>query len=111
MANECIEYKKHLDQTGNLTDPSWMRDGGYFPSSEDKTYVGFVPVEAERDWYVPDTVSMLTEQEFVNRLKALHAASPVFTTDYDADTQEAGEPLNAADAEAKARSFYNEMIA
>ena len=106
MAKECIEYKLHRNDRGNLTTPAWMSDGGYYQNPADKTMVGFVPVEAERDWFVPDSVSMLTEQEFVTRCMAMHSATPFQKMD-DMDMT----PMTNAEADAMLRQFYQSKVA
>lgn len=105
MAKECIEYKLHRNDRGNLTTPAWMSDGGYYQAA-DKTMVGFVPVESEREWFVPDSVSMLTEQEFVNRCMVMHNATPFQKMD-DMDMT----PMTNAEAEAMLRQFYQSKVA
>ena len=105
MAKECIEYKLHRNDRGNLSTPSWMSDGGYYQAA-DKSLVGFVPVESERDWFVPDSVSMLTEQEFVNRCMKMHTATPFQKMD--------GlvlKPMTKAEAEKSLRDFYKSKVA
>ena len=106
MAKECIEYKLHRIDRGNLTTPSGMSDGGYYQNPADKTMVGFVPVEAERDWFVPDSVSMLTEQEFVTRCMAMHSATPFQKMDDMNMT-----PMTNAEADAMLRQFYQSKVA
>ena len=106
MAKECIEYKLHRNERGNLSTPSWMSDGGYYQNPADKSFVGFVPVQAERDWYVPDSVSMLTEQEFVTRGMAMHKASP-FQKMENMDMK----PMTNAQADKSLRDFYKNKVA
>jgi len=110
MANECIEYKLHRNAEGRMTAPTWMSDGGYYMDNSTKTLIGFVPVEGERDWYVPDTVSMLTEQEFVTRCMAMHSASP-FMKMNDEDPSVEPEAMTDAEAETMMREFYQAKVA
>jgi hypothetical protein len=77
MAKQCIEYKLHRNNRGNLSTPNWMIDGGYYQNPADKTLVGFVPVESEREWYVPDSVTVLSQAEFVARGMAMHSAKKI----------------------------------
>ena len=105
MSNECIEYKLHRNDQGRLTTPSWMSDGGYYQNPADNTMVGFVPVEGERDWFVPDTVSMLTEQEFVNRGMTIHNAIPFLKIE-----EEENGAMTNAEAEASLRAFYQSKV-
>ena len=108
MAKECIEYKLHRNDRGNLSTPSWMSDGGYYQNPADKSLVGFVPVQSERDWFVPDSVSMLTEQEFVTRCMAIHAANSFQKMDKDNVTMKA---MTNAEADKSLRDFYKSKIA
>jgi hypothetical protein len=107
MAKECIEYKLHRNDRGNLTTPSWMSDGGYYQAA-DKSMVGFVPVEGERDWFVPDSVSMLTEQEFVTRCMAMHGSNPFQKRDANGMDM---TPMTNAEADAMLRQFYQSKVA
>ena len=74
MANQCIEYKMHLNPEGRLMVPPWVKDPGYYKS--DNTYLGFTPIESEREFYLPDSVTIMSETDVVNRCLALHAISP-----------------------------------
>ena len=67
MAKQCIEYKKHRNYKGELVDPPWEIDGGYFYDADTKTYLGFVPVVSEREYYIDDTVTIIDKTEFVER--------------------------------------------
>lgn len=104
MAKECIEYKLHRNSRGHLTTPSWMSDGGYFQNPADKTMVGFVPVQGERNWFVPDSVTILTEQEFVTRCMAMHNTTP-FQSVQDMT------PMTNAEADEMLRQFYQSKVA
>ena len=107
MAKECIEYKLHRNDRGNLTTPSWMSDGGYYQAA-DKSMIGFVPVESEREWFVPDSVTKLTEAQFITRGMALHAASPFQKMSADGIQM---NPMNNNEATKVLRDFYKSKIA
>ena len=74
MAKQCIEYKMHLNPEGRLMVPPWITDPGYYKS--DNTFIGFTPIESEREFYLPDTVTIMSETDVVNRCLALHAVTP-----------------------------------
>ena len=107
MAKECVEYKLHRNEKGNLTTPSWMSDGGYYQAA-DKTMIGFVPVENEREWYVPDSAVVLSEAQFITRGMAMHSSNPF---------QKMGDgaidmtPMTNAEATTMLRSFYQTKVA
>ena len=108
MAKTCIEYKLHRNERGNLTTPSWMSDGGYYQNPADKTMVGFVPVEGEREWYVPDSALVLSQSEFVARGMAMHSVNKF---------QKMGEngmdmtPMTDAQATSMLTAFYQSKVA
>lgn len=56
--------------------PSWIEDGGYFQNPDDFTLIGWSPDEGQRDYYIPDSVVVLTREELVARQLAIHAKYP-----------------------------------
>ena len=69
-----IEYKLHAVDPGQaLQAPHWVIDGGQWYNPADKTLVGWTPAEADRAYYVPDTVTTLTKAELNTRLLGIHA--------------------------------------
>ena len=69
-----LEYKLHMT-AGGMRTPEWIDDGGYFYDSANKTYVGWSPDEADREYYIPDTVTTLTAAELDTKVLAQHAAN------------------------------------
>ena len=69
-----IEYKMHMT-AGGMRTPEWVEDGGYFPDSATNTMVGWSPDEADREYYVPDTVTTMTEAELNTKVLAMHSAN------------------------------------
>lgn len=69
-----IEYKLHaINSQKHMQAPSWVTEGGNWYNPTDKTLVGWVPAEADREYYVPDTVTTLTKAELNTRMLAIHA--------------------------------------
>ena len=66
-----LEYKMHMT-AGGMRTPEWIEDGGYWGKS-DHTMIGWSPDEADREYYIPDTVTELTATELETRVLALHA--------------------------------------
>ena len=60
---------------GGMRTPEWVEDGGYFPDTATNTKVGWTPDEADREYYVPDTVTELTAAELETKVLALHSAN------------------------------------
>ena len=69
-----IEYKMHMT-AGGMRTPEWVEDGGYFPDAATNTMVGWSPDEADREYYVPDTVTTMTEAELNTKVLAMHSAN------------------------------------
>ena len=74
-SKKVIEYKKHLTPSG-LVNPPWLIAGDLFYDSVSKTYIGLVLDEENRDYYIPDTVTYLSKQQFKDRLAPLHEIQP-----------------------------------
>ena len=70
-----LEYKRHMT-AGGMKNPEWIEDGGYFYKSSDHTAIGWSPDEADREYYIPDTVTTLTASELNTKVLALHADNP-----------------------------------
>ena len=68
-----LEYKMHMT-AGGMRNPEWVEDGGYYPKS-DNTKIGWSPDEADREYYIPDTVTTLTATELETRVLAMHSAN------------------------------------
>ena len=69
-----IEYKMHMT-AGGMKTPDWVEDGGYFQDTATNTMVGWSPDEADREYYVPDTVTTMTEAELNTKVLAMHSAN------------------------------------
>lgn len=77
-----IEYKMHMT-AGGMRTPEWVEDGGYFSDEATNTKVGWSPDEADREYYVPDTVTTMTLAELKTKLLAMHSANPFQKSDDD----------------------------
>lgn len=88
-----IEYKLHaINSHKHMQTPAWVTDGGNWYNPTDKTLVGWVPAEADREYYVPDTVTTITKAELNTRLLTIHA-----TTKYKKESDPGGDPDNLED--------------
>ena len=77
-----LEYKMVMTQEG-MQVPDWVEDGGYYGKS-DFSFVGWSPNDNVREYYIPDTVTVLTNAQFIARVVALKNSD---TTDAEATTQ------------------------
>jgi len=77
-----LEYKMVMTQEG-MQVPNWVEDGGYYGKS-DFSFVGWSPNDNVREYYIPDTVTVLTNEQLIARVIALKGSD---TTDAEATTQ------------------------
>ena len=77
-----LEYKMVMTQEG-MQVPDWVEDGGYYGKS-DFSFVGWSPNDNVREYYIPDTVTVLTNEQLIARVIALKGSD---TTDAEATTQ------------------------
>jgi len=75
-----LEYML-IREAGVKLAPSWVEDGGYFYNPDDFTMVGWSPDEGARDYYVPDTVVVLTRDTMLARQLAINAKYPAQAPD------------------------------
>ena len=108
-----VEYKMHvINNKGGATAPLWVDDGGYHTSPIDKTKVGWVLADSDREYYVPDTVTELSKSDFVTRQLAIHAVEPFQNQPQDSDGLDAGDPVDMTDAEVTTEmgSWYDTFV-
>jgi|TARA_R100000329_G_scaffold109102_2_gene89591 hypothetical protein len=82
-----IEYKMHMT-AGGMRTPEWVEDGGYFLDTAENTMVGWSPDEADREYYIPDTVTELTATELETKVLAQHTANKYQKTNDDGTTSD-----------------------
>lgn len=75
-----IEYML-IREAGKKLAPSWIEDGGYFYDPDDFTLVGWSPDLGARDYYVPDSVVVLTRDTLMTRALSINARHPAYTPD------------------------------
>ena len=89
-----LEYKLHRTEAG-MKAPAWVEDGGYFVDSTNNTYIGWSPDEADREYYIPDTVTTLTAAELDTRVLAMHAADAFTKPSEDGETNMTNAEVSA----------------
>jgi hypothetical protein len=75
-----LEYML-IREAGAKRAPSWVEDGGYFLNPDDNTIVGWSPDLADRDYYVPDSVTELTRAELKTRVLDIDSRYPFLDGD------------------------------
>ena len=109
-----VDYKMHVvTNKGGATAPLWVEDGGYHHSPIDKTKVGWVLPEADREYYVPDSVTELSKSEFVTRQLAIHAVEPFYQDARDSDGIPVPDPelLDSAGVTSMMEDWYDGFVA
>jgi len=71
-----IEYKLHKIGKNAKAIPDWVEDGGHWRNPSDSTMLGWVEAEADRDYYIPDTVTELDKSAVTTRILGIHSANP-----------------------------------
>jgi hypothetical protein len=108
-----VEYKLEvINNKGGATAPLWVDDGGYHSSPIDKTKVGWVLPEVDREYYVPDTVTELSKSEFVTRQLAIHAVQPFMNDSEPTEDDEDNDPTEMTNAEVttEMESWYDSFV-
>lgn len=105
-----VEYKMHVvTNKGGATAPLWVDDGGYHSSPIDKTKVGWVLPEADRDYYVPDTVTELSKTDFIDRQLTIHASYPM-SGSRDSDGETVDYQLDSAGVTSEMGTWYDSFV-
>jgi len=104
-----VEYMLQRDNGGTKKSvPGFIRDRGLSYSSVNRTYVGWI--EDDRDFYVPDTIKILTKEDYVKRQLAIHAETPFQNTEWD-NGEEVVRDQTVEEVTNGAESFYDHFVA
>ncbi|MAD67473.1 MAG: hypothetical protein CMK24_08345 [Porticoccaceae bacterium] len=98
-----LEYKMHMT-AGGMKAPEWIEDGGYW-SKSDHTMIGWSPDEADREYYIPDTVTELTAAQLETRVLALHTANAFQKDDPDSDDPSATVDMTTDEVKAQVAAW------
>lgn len=96
MIMKIVEYKRHL-VSGVVQDPEFIISGGVFINPANTTWVGKILDEADRPYYVPDSIVELTRQELIDRQLALQATYPITRKSDPNDPNSPSVPLTDAE--------------
>jgi hypothetical protein len=81
---KIVEYKKHLINGVNII-PEFIHDGNYFYDADTKTWIGLVLDISDREYYVPDTLTELTNEELIIRQLNIHSNNPITKLEITSD--------------------------
>lgn len=106
-----VEYKMHaVNAKGSASAPLWVDDGGYHTSPIDKTKIGWVLPEADREYYIPDTVTELSKSQFVTRQLTIHASVPFMTSDMEDGEPVEPEKMTDAQVTTEMETWYDSFV-
>lgn len=102
-----VEYKNHVFSGDNRKHiPGFIKNPGHWFNKQDKTFIGWTPTDP--DFYVPNTLKVLTKEDLVQRLLALHAIEPLTKLDSD---QVNIIQVSDEEVQAYAEQWYDEFVA
>lgn len=100
-----VEYKFILGETGRNIVPGYVLDRGHYYRDSDKTYLGFVKAEADREYWIPDTIQEKSKSDCVTRVLAMHSARPMMR---DSDGDEV--TLSTSEVTSQVEAWYDLII-
>jgi hypothetical protein len=102
-----VEYMMHRINGGNRRHvPDFIGDRGYHPSPLDHSMIGWV--DDNPDYYVPDTITSLTKEEFVQRQLTIHASHPYQHPPVDPATE--GDDMTDAEVRSMMETWYDNFV-
>jgi FMN-dependent NADH-azoreductase len=103
-----IEYKFQISETGRNVIPGYVEDRGHWYNPADHTYVGWVKAEADREYWVPDTIEELTKAEMVTRVLGMHATNPMMAMDSEGVVTET--PMTNDEVTTMVEAWYDAFV-
>lgn len=94
MIMKIVEYKRHIID-GVIKDPDFILDGGVFPNPADNTWVGKVAAEADRTYYVPDSLVELSRDDLIARQTSINNEYPAHKKSDESDPHSVSVPLTS----------------
>lgn len=82
-----VEYKLNINDNGVVIHPAYIKDHAFYDEVS-KTYLGYILPEEKREYWVPDTLNILSEQQVVDRClagKVSRSISPTVTKMTDSE--------------------------
>ncbi len=105
-----IEYMlEKRDATHVRWIPEWVGDRGHWYDAATETYVGWL--DDVRDYYVPDTVLVLSKENLVQRQLTMHSANPMKKQDPENPGFENMVAMTEAEVRESVEAWYDEFVA
>ena len=82
-----LKYKMHRTGRGrSMKAPDWIEDGGYFIDPDTHEMIGWSADEADREYYIPDSVTEYTQAELIAYVQDIHSRYPMQNMSDDGNT-------------------------
>lgn len=103
-----VEYMFNIDDKGKRFIPGFIDNRGHWYDAATETYIGWV--KDSRDFYVPDSLTVLTKEDLVQRQLTIHAATPMQKMNEEAP---GSGPVAMTDEEVRAlvEAWYDNFVA
>jgi hypothetical protein len=98
-----VEFMMHAKRNGGHETPSFIRGSADYYNPNDNTYVGWV--SDQRDFYLPETITILDRDTFCTRYLEVHGNRP-FTKLVDDEEVE----MTKEEVMASAGSEYDRIV-
>lgn len=98
-----LEYML-IREAGKKLAPSWVEDGGYFLDPDNNTMIGWSPDLANRDYYVPDSVTEYNRAGLTGYVMSIHSRHPYQKMGENGDMV----PMTDADVEAMVNAWCDD---
>jgi hypothetical protein len=106
-----VEYMHHVylgDHRRHI--PGFIKNPGAWHNPSDETFVGWTPTNP--DFYVPDSLTVLSKEDVVQRCIAIHAIQPIMVMSEpgDDDPGTLVELTTEAEVRAHAEEWYDAFV-
>ena len=107
-----VEYMLHVyDGDHRRHIPGFIHDRGHWYNPSDNTWVGWV--RTNNDFYVPDTLTQLTKEDFVQRCIRIHGNEPIRVRDPNSEgagMMQSVELTTEEEVRTHAETWYDEFV-
>jgi hypothetical protein len=107
-----VEYMLHVyDGDHRRHIPGFIHDRGHWYNPSDSTWVGWV--RTKTDFYVPDSLTQLTKEDFVQRCIQIHQNEPIRVPNVNSENpvMDSIELTTEEEVRTHAETWYDEFVA
>lgn len=100
-----VEYMFNIDDSGKRFIPGFIANRGHWYDSATETYIGWI--NDSRDYYVPDSITVLSKEDLVQRQLAIHAVTPMITITNEGPSS---EPMTVEQVRETVEAWYDVFV-